>query len=69
MPKRLYKFTKAEFALLALKDRRSKISTIDDLNDPSITTRATSAAARSPSRNCVWRCRSKLGRRKWGYTR
>jgi len=34
MPKRLYKFTKAEFGLLALQHRRLKISTIDDLNDP-----------------------------------
>jgi hypothetical protein len=34
VPKRLYKFTKAEFALLALQHRRLKISTIDDLNDP-----------------------------------
>ena len=32
--KRLYKFMKAEFALLALKDRRLKVSKIDDLNDP-----------------------------------
>jgi len=32
--KRLYKFTKAEFALLALQGRCLKISTIDDLNDP-----------------------------------
>src|SRR3984957_14468243 len=34
MPQRLYKFTKAEFALLALRHRRLKISTMDDLNDP-----------------------------------
>ncbi len=34
MPTRLYKFTKAEFALRALEHRRLKISTIDDLNDP-----------------------------------
>ena len=34
MPKRLYKFTKAEFALSALRSRRLKISTLDDLNDP-----------------------------------
>jgi hypothetical protein len=34
MPKRLYKFTKAEFALFALQGQRLKISTLDDLNDP-----------------------------------
>ena len=34
MPKRLYKFTKADFALCALRHRQLKISTIDDLNDP-----------------------------------
>lgn len=34
MAKRLYKFMKAEFALPALKDRRLKVSKIDELNDP-----------------------------------
>ena len=34
MSKRVYKFRSAEFGLLNLKERRLKLSTIDDLNDP-----------------------------------
>jgi hypothetical protein len=34
MPKRVYKFRSAKFGLLDLKDRRLKLSTLDDLNDP-----------------------------------
>jgi hypothetical protein len=34
MRKRVYKFRSAEFGLLNLKERRLKLSTIDDLNDP-----------------------------------
>jgi len=34
MARRLYKFTKAEYAVQSLKFRRLKLSTIDDLNDP-----------------------------------
>jgi hypothetical protein len=34
MRKRVYKFISAEFGIADLKDRRLKVTTIDDLNDP-----------------------------------
>jgi hypothetical protein len=34
MPKRVYKFTSARHAISNVSDRRLKLSTIDDLNDP-----------------------------------
>jgi hypothetical protein len=34
MPKRVYKFTNAKYGISNIRDRRLKLSTIDDLNDP-----------------------------------
>jgi Protein of unknown function (DUF2971) len=34
MTKRVYKFTKAQYAICTLQNKRLKLSTIDDLNDP-----------------------------------
>ena len=53
VPKRLYKFTKAEYALLALEQRQVKISTIDDLNDLFDLCSVDMATATGPG---VWKC-------------
>lgn len=34
MAKRVYKFTNANYGISNIRDRRMKLSTIDDLNDP-----------------------------------
>lgn len=34
MSKRVYKFMKAQHAIGSLQDKRLKLSTVDDLNDP-----------------------------------